>query len=162
MYALYAWGNFFSYESGLDRDAGWLDPELLRGARATVSEHLTIADEGPLRVDGPGTLFEIGDSLVEGRDLAGRDLVGRDMVGRDLVGRDLVGRDLSGVDWRVARIRVATDGSRADALRITSEIEEAGDIYVDHSPEGNPIGFGEVVTTWEDEHGQWDLALIRL
>lgn len=142
MYALYAWGNFFSYESGLDRDPDWLDPALLSGQRTVLNENLTIADEGPLPVDGPGTLFEVADSQVEGRELAGRDL--------------------AGADWRVTRIRVATDGTREDALRITTEITDAGDIHVDESPEKNPIGFGEVVTTWEDEHGQWDLALIRL
>jgi hypothetical protein len=142
MYALYAWGNFFTYETGLDRNPGWLDPALLSGAKDFVTDGLmVIVDDGPLRVDGPNTLFEVDGSRVEGRDLAGRDL--------------------AGADWRVSYIRVATDGTREDALRITGEIEEAGDISVDEAPEKNPVGAGEVVTTWEDEHGQWDLALIR-
>ncbi|MBB4961785.1 hypothetical protein [Micromonospora polyrhachis] len=126
----------------LDRDAGWLDPMLLRGERSVLNDHLTIVDDGPLPVDGPNTLFEVGDERVAGRELAGRDL--------------------NGVEWRVERIRVATDGTREDALRITTEIEDAGDIYVDKEPDDNPIGIGEIVTVWEDEHGQWDLALVRL
>ncbi|BEL04794.1 hypothetical protein Q0Z83_029850 [Actinoplanes sichuanensis] len=143
MYALYAWGNFFNYETGLDRHAGWLDPAVLSGEREVVTDDLmALTDDEPLRVDGPNTVFEVDGSLVEGREL--------------------VGRDLDGADWRVSRIRVATDGTRADALRIMAEFEEAGDIDVDEAPERNPVGFGEIVTTWEDEHGQWDLALIRL
>lgn len=141
VYALYAWGNFI-YEVGLDRDAGWLDPALLRGERSILNDNLTIIDEGPLPVDGPGTLFEVGDERIAGRDLAGRDLAGR--------------------EWRVVRIRVATDGTREDAVRITSEIEDAGDVSVDTDPDRNPVGIGEIVTVWEDEHGQWDLALVRL
>ncbi|WP_177154306.1 hypothetical protein [Actinosynnema pretiosum] len=35
-------------------------------------------------------------------------------------------------------------------------------MFVDESPERNPVGIGEVVTTWEDEHGQWDLAVVRV
>ncbi|GAB2932327.1 hypothetical protein GCM10027280_19970 [Micromonospora polyrhachis] len=115
---------------------------LLRGERSVLNDHLTIVDDGPLPVDGPNTLFEVGDERVAGRELAGRDL--------------------NGVEWRVERIRVATDGTREDALRITTEIEDAGDIYVDKEPDDNPIGIGEIVTVWEDEHGQWDLALVRL
>ncbi|WP_203990573.1 hypothetical protein [Virgisporangium aurantiacum] len=141
MYALYAWGNFI-HEVGLDRDAGWLAPALLRGERSVLNDHLTIIDEGPLPIDGPGTLFEVGGERIAGRDLAGRDLTGQ--------------------EWRVARIRMATDGTREDALRITSEIEDAGDIDVDKDPDSNPVGIGEIVTVWEDQHGQWDLALIRL
>jgi hypothetical protein len=141
VYALYAWGNFI-YETGLDRHAGWLHPALLRGERGVLNDHLTIIDEGPLPVDGPGTIFEVGDERIEGREVAKRDLAGHDR--------------------RVARIRVATDGTRADALRITSEIEDAGDFYVDDEPAENPVGIGAIVTVWEDNHGQWDLALVRL
>ncbi|MGV9408574.1 hypothetical protein ACWDOP_01565 [Nocardia sp. NPDC003693] len=140
-YALFAWGNFI-YEVGLDRDPGWLDPALLRGELDVVSDDLMIGDTDTLRVDGAGTRFEVGGEAAEGREL--------------------VGRDLGGIDWRVQRILVRTDGSREDALRIVAEIEEDGDYDVDDAPERNPIGVGEVVTTWEDQHGQWDLALVRL
>ncbi|SNY67446.1 hypothetical protein [Paractinoplanes atraurantiacus] len=141
MYALYAWGNFIN-EAELDRLPAWIDPAVLSGERAVVDDNLTIADEGPLLVDGAGTLFEVDGELVEGRALAGRDL--------------------SGSRWRVARIRVATDGTREDALRITDEIEEVGDIDVDTEPENDPLLAGQAVTVWADEHGQWDLALVKL
>ncbi|WP_157119489.1 hypothetical protein [Nocardia xishanensis] len=55
-----------------------------------------------------------------------------------------------------------TDGTREDALRITAMVEADGDYAIDDAPEGNPVGLGEVVTTWADQHGQWDLALVRL
>lgn len=41
-------------------------------------------------------------------------------------------------------------------------VEADGDYAIDDAPEGNPVGLGEVVTTWADQHGQWDLALVRL
>ncbi|MEV0297593.1 hypothetical protein [Nocardia sp. NPDC050710] len=140
-YALYAWGNFID-EVGLDRDPGWLDPALLRGERDVVSDFLMIGDTETLRVDGPGTIFEVDGQLVDGRDL--------------------VARDLSSADWRVEQILVRTNGTREDALRIMAVVEEDGDYAIDDAPDENPIGLGEVVTTWADQHGQWDLALIRL
>lgn len=143
MYALYAWGNFID-EVELDRIEAWLDPAVLSGERQIVDDSLMIGDTGTLRVDGPGTFFEIdGDeeNLVPGSELAGRDL--------------------SGSDWRVATIRVATDGTREDAVRLVAAIEEDGDYAVDSSG-WNPIGIGEIDTVWEDQHGQWTLALIEL
>jgi len=140
-YALYAWGNFID-EIGLDRHPEWLDPALLRGERDVVSDSLMIGDTETLRVDGPGTIFEVD--------------------GEPVAGRDLVGRDLDGADWRVSEILVKTDGTRKDALRFMAAVEEDGDYAVDDAPEDNPVGRGEVVTTWEDQHGQWDLALIHL
>ncbi|GAA2683491.1 MULTISPECIES: hypothetical protein [Actinosynnema] len=141
MYALYAWGNAL-HESELDRDPGWLAPEVLSGERQVVSDYLCLTDEGPLRVDGPNTIFDVEDEQVEGRAL--------------------VGRDLAGARWRVVWIRVATDGTLEEALRVGREFADAGDVFVDESPERNPLGFGEVVTIWEDEHGQWDLTLVRV
>jgi hypothetical protein len=42
------------------------------GVRERVlNDHLTIVDDGPLPVGGPGTLFEVVDKRVEGRGLAG-------------------------------------------------------------------------------------------
>ncbi|WP_216917648.1 hypothetical protein [Nocardia noduli] len=140
-YALYAWGNFI-YEVGLDRDPGWLDPALLRGERDVVSEVLMIEDTEALRVNGPGTIFKVDGDHVDGCDL--------------------VGRDLSSADWRVEQILVRTDGTREDALRIMAVVEEGGDYWADDAPQQNPVGRGEVVTTWGDEHGQWDMALVRL
>ncbi|MEV4155830.1 hypothetical protein AB0J48_22655 [Nocardia salmonicida] len=140
-FALNAWGNFFG-EVGLDRHSGWLDPALLRGERDFVSEVLTLCDTQELLVDGPGTIFEVDGESVEGRDL--------------------VGRDLSGVDWRVEHILVRTDGTREDAVRIMAVVEEEGDYWADEAPQENVVGRGEVVTTWADEHGQWDMALVRL
>lgn len=140
-YALYAWGNFIQ-EVGLDRDPGWLDPALLRGERDTLNDNLTILDTGTLRVDGPGTIFEIDGDRVEGRTLAGR-------------------APADGA-WRVVRIRVATDGTREDALRITTALEEETDVYAHETPGDNPLPFGEIDTIWEDDHGQWDLALVRV
>ncbi|MFG1994124.1 hypothetical protein ACGFJ7_29545 [Actinoplanes sp. NPDC048988] len=141
MYALYAWGNFI-HETELDRLPVWIDPDVLGGERNVIDENLTILDTGTLLVDGPGTLFEIDGELVEGRDLAGRDL--------------------SEGKWRVARIRVATDGTREDALRVIGEIEEEyDDLVVDEDPADNPLPTGEAVTVWEDDNGQWDLALVR-
>ncbi|MGV9611029.1 hypothetical protein [Nocardia xishanensis] len=140
-YALYACGNFID-EAGLDRDPGWLDPALLRGERDVVSDSLMMGDTETLRVDGPGTVFGVDGELVDGRDL--------------------VGRDLSSADWRVEQILVRTDGTREDALRIMAMVEADGDYAIDDAPEGNPVGLGEVVTTWADQHGQWDLALVRL
>ncbi|GLY32438.1 hypothetical protein [Kineosporia sp. NBRC 101731] len=148
MYALYAWGNFIQ-EVDLDREPGWVTPALLRGEHDVVSDHLLIVDDGsgPLLVDGPNTIFEVDDELV--------------------LGSQLVDRDLSQTSWRVAYIRVATDGTLQDALRITGKIEDVDDYYADRSPQRNPVvlgqeAVGEVVTTWEDNNGQWDLALIRL
>ncbi|GHJ16108.1 hypothetical protein TPA0908_41030 [Micromonospora sp. AKA38] len=145
MYALYAWGNFIS-EVGLDRRPAWLDPAVLRGEQQVIDESLMIGDTDTLLVDGPGTLFEI-----DGDD-------------ENLVpGSELIGRDLSGVEWRVSRIRAATDGTREDALRIVAVIEEDGDYYEeDERHEYNSVPVGEVVTLWEDGHGQWTLALVEL
>ncbi|XVV16832.1 hypothetical protein ACQP2X_21370 [Actinoplanes sp. CA-131856] len=142
MYALYAWGNFI-YETELDRRPAWTDPAVLSGERNVVDDDLTILDTGTLLVDGPGSFFEIDGELVEGRDLAGRDL--------------------SDSKWRVARIRVATDGTREDAMRVIGEIEEEyDDLIVDENPSGNPLPAGEAVTVWDDDHGQWELALVKL
>ncbi|MEU4414311.1 hypothetical protein [Nocardia salmonicida] len=41
-------------------------------------------------------------------------------------------------------------------------VEEEGDYWADEAPQENVVGRGEVVTTWADEHGQWDMALVRL
>ncbi|RMI31379.1 hypothetical protein [Nocardia stercoris] len=139
-YALYAWGNFLD-EVGSDRDPGWLDDALLRGERDVVSEELMIGDTETLRVDGPGTIFTVDGERINGRDL--------------------VGRDLSSADWQVARISVATDGTREDALRFLATLEEDGEYTTDTAPQHNPVGVGEIVTVWSDEHGQWELALVR-
>lgn len=145
MYALYAWGNFI-YEVGLDKRQAWLDPAVLGGEQQVVDEGLMIGDTDTLLVDGPGTFFQLDDdedNLVPGREL--------------------VGRDLSGVEWRVTRIKVATDGTREDALRIVAEIEEEGDYYVEeerHDYDSVPVG--EIETLWEDDHGQWTIALVKL
>lgn len=145
MYALYAWGNFIS-EVGLDRRPAWLDPAVLSGERQVVDDGLMIGDTDTLLVDGSGTFFEI-----DGDDA-------------NLVpGSELIGRDLSGVKWRVTRIRAATDGTREDALRIVAAIEEDGDFSEEEERyEYNSVPVGEIVTLWEDDHGQWTMALVKL
>ncbi|GLY29591.1 hypothetical protein [Kineosporia sp. NBRC 101731] len=146
---MYAWGNFFA-EVHLNIDPQWVTPEFLRGESDVVSDSLLIVDDGsgPLLVDGPNTIFAVDDELV--------------------LGSTLIDRVLAPGSWRVRYIRVATDGTQEDALRITKAIEEADDYYyVDRAPQDNPVrlgqdALGEVVAVWEDLNGQWDLALIRL
>ncbi|PPJ00173.1 hypothetical protein C5E51_35335 [Nocardia nova] len=125
----------------MDRDPGWLDDALLRGERDVVSEALMIGNTETLQVDGAGTIFTVDGQRVDGRDL--------------------IGRDLSSVDWQVARILVATAMTRDDALRVMAVVLEDGEYATDTAPQHNPVGVGEVVTLWSDEHGQWDLALVR-
>ncbi|MBT0770206.1 hypothetical protein KIH74_14795 [Kineosporia sp. J2-2] len=139
IFALFASGNFV-YEVGLDRHPDWLSPAVLRGEKNVLNDDLTIYDTGPLPVDGPNTVFEVD--------------------GEKVFGRDLVGRDLGGSEWRVRYIRVATDGSREDAARICHENEELFALEV--PPAFNPLDIGEVDGGWEDDHGQWDLVLVRL
>ncbi|AYF76260.1 hypothetical protein D7D52_23245 [Nocardia yunnanensis] len=125
----------------MDRGPGWPDDALLRGERDVVSDDLMIGDTEPLQVNGPGPIFTIDGQRVDGRDL--------------------VGRDLSSADWQIEQILVATDGTREDALRIIAAVEQDGDYATDTAPQHNPVGVGEVVTVWSDEHGQWDLAMVR-
>lgn len=106
-----------------------------------VSEALMIGNTETLQVDGAGTIFTVDGQRVDGRDL--------------------IGRDLSSVDWQVARILVATAMTRDDALRVMAVVLEDGEYATDTAPQHNPVGVGEVVTLWSDEHGQWDLALVR-
>ncbi|MEV6350865.1 hypothetical protein [Actinoplanes sp. NPDC051851] len=141
MYALYAWGNFID-EVHLDELPDWLDPAVLRGERTDLGDSLTILDTGNLQVDGPGTWFRVDDELV--------------------LGRDLLGRDLSGADWHVAHIRVKTDGTMEDALRIVATIEEENDFDLEEDGWADLLPEGECVRGWEDAHGQWDLALVKL
>lgn len=138
VYALYAWGNFID-ETELDRLPAWLDPAVLSGERAVLDENLSIYDTGALPVDGPGTFFEVDGEWVEGRQLTGHE-----------------------ASWRVVRIRIATDGTLESARKFTDTIEAESDFAVDEDPTENPLPVGDVVTVWEDEHGQWDLALIEL
>ncbi|MFK3979618.1 hypothetical protein ACI2K4_04480 [Micromonospora sp. NPDC050397] len=138
-YALYAWGNFI-HECGIDRIPQWLDPAVLRGERAVVHDSVAMSDEGPLLVDGSRTLFAVDGTWVEGRDLPAE-----------------------AADWNVGYIRLMTDGSLADAERVIDEMAEQGvDLERLDEPERNPLPFGEVLTIWEDPHGQWDAAIIRL
>ncbi|UWP86419.1 hypothetical protein [Dactylosporangium fulvum] len=99
-----------------------------------------MSDEGPLLVDGSRTLFAVGPDWVEGRDFPAGT-----------------------ADWNVGHIRLVTDGSLADAERVIDELAEQG-VELDRldEPERNPLPFGEVLTVWEDLHGQWDAAIIRL
>lgn len=144
VYALYAWGNFIG-EVDYDRHPAWLDPAVLSGDRQVIDDGLMIGDTDTLLVDGPGTFFEIdGDekNLVPGSELAGRDL--------------------GDSEWRVAQIRVATDGTREHALRIVAVIEEDGDYEVYTESVGNPCPIGEIDTFWNDMHGQWSIALVEI
>ena len=138
-YALYAWGNFID-ESGIDRIPEWLDPAVLNGEQAVVHHSVAMTDEGPLLVDGSRTLFVVGPDWVEGRDFPA-----------------------GAADWNVGYIRLVTDGSVADAERVIDALAEQGvDLDRVDEPERNPLPFGEALTVWEDPHGQWDAALVRL
>ncbi|MEU8263229.1 hypothetical protein AB0C02_21685 [Micromonospora sp. NPDC048999] len=139
-YALYAWGNYLR-EAELDRLPEWLEPAVLSGERVFVHPHVSMSDEGPLRVDVSRSLFAVEGEFVSGRDLAPA---------------------VTG-DWRVSYLRLVTDESADDAERMIEDLEEQGwDLDRDDDPDWNPLPIGEIVTGWEDPHGQWDLALIRL
>jgi hypothetical protein len=137
---MYVWGNYL-HETGSDRIAAWLEPDALSGDRVFVHQVVTMTDEDPLRVDAARTIFALGDDerYVQGRDLGDPD-----------------------GDWRVAYVRVATDGTRAGAAEFVEEL--LGLIEMDEMPghAGRQMPFGgEIVTSWEDPHGQWDMALVR-
>ncbi|MCO8273765.1 hypothetical protein M1L60_24515 [Actinoplanes sp. TRM 88003] len=135
-YGLYVWGNYL-YESETDRLPEWLDPAVLSGERVFVHQFVTMTDEEPLRVDAAGTIFAVdgGNRYVDGRDLGD-----------------------PGDDWKVAYIKVATDGSREDAQRFVDELLEL--VEMDNTDGRMPRG-GETVDHWEDPHGQWDMALVK-
>lgn len=137
-YALYAWGNFL-YETAIDRLPEFVDPALLRGERLLHDDRLTVY-EAPLRIDVSRSLFDTSGGYLTGRELAvppGR--------------------------WRVGYLRLDTDGTFDDAVRVVEQLEE-NDVELDRDdrPDRNPLPVGEVVTVWEDLHGQWDLAVVRL
>ncbi|WP_155370734.1 hypothetical protein [Catellatospora vulcania] len=137
-YALYAWGNFI-HETELDRLPEFADPGLLRGDRLLDDDRLTVY-EVPLAIDVSRSLFDTPAGYVTGRDLT-----------------TLPER------WRVGYLRLATDGTLDDAVRVIGQFEE-NDVELDRDdrPGRNPLPLGDVVTTWEDLHGQWDLAVVRL
>ncbi|WP_238019977.1 hypothetical protein KZZ52_56980 [Dactylosporangium sp. AC04546] len=61
-------------------------------------------------------------------------------------------------------MRIVTDGTREDAERFIAGLQEE-DVELDQldDPDDNPVpDGGEVLAVWEDPHGQWDLALVRL
>ncbi|MET7418977.1 hypothetical protein [Dactylosporangium sp. NPDC005555] len=182
-YAVYVWGNFLR-EAELDRLPEWLDPAALRGDTVLVHQHLAMTDEGPLRVDAAGSLFELADAdaedYVEGRDLP------------------LPPRE----GWRVAYVRLASDGSLFDAMRAATQVgdgpedlseyefdadeeweatlTEAGvdDALLAHlrwcvadgsagmvfnGPAPCDVPRGTAVASWSDEAGfQWETAVVRL
>ncbi len=136
-YALYAWGSFIR-ETGLDRLDGWLDPAVLGGERLFDHPDVTIY-EAPLRVDVSRSLFETGDGYVEGREFQAT------------------------ADWRIGYLRLDTDGTPGDAHRVVDALAEQDvELEPDPAPVRNPVPVGEPVAVWEDPHGQWDLAVVRL
>ena len=137
-YALYVWGNFLR-EVALDRLDEWLDPTVLSGERIFTHPNLTMY-EAPLRVDASQSLFETADGYAEGRNFIA-----------------------SGEQWRIGYLRLVSDGSLGDAMRLMKEFEDH-DVELDRDPEPdrNPVPVGEIVTVWEDPYGQWDLALVKL
>lgn len=137
-YALFAWGNFLD-ESGLNRVDGWLEPEVLRGERHFANPDLTMYDESELLVDASGTYFAVDGEFVLGRDITA-----------------------PGEDWRAYYLRLVSDGTLEDTMRLATRLEEESELDRDDEPERNPIPVGEIVAQWEDPHGQWDMALVRL
>ncbi|PXX71646.1 hypothetical protein DFR70_1011080 [Nocardia tenerifensis] len=133
-YSLYAWGNFLD-ETGLDRLDAWLDPDVLSGARLFENPDVTLYEE-QLRIDASSSYYFVGGEYVLGRDLAEPC-----------------------ADWRAAYLCLATDGTLDGALEVVAQFEDEWDR--DDTPTRNPLPAGEVVTVWEDPHGQWDLALVR-
>jgi hypothetical protein len=141
-FALYAWGNFL-YEAELDRLAEWLEPAVLTGERVFLHPDVAMSDEGPLPVDASRSLYAVSGRFVSGRDLA------------------LAPPRTD--DWRVGYLRLVTDGSVDDAERVLRELERQGcELARDDDPGRNPLPIGEIVTGWEELHGQWDVALVRL
>jgi hypothetical protein len=139
-YSLYAWGNHLS-ESEADRLPAWLKPDVLSGDRVFVHPYVTMTDEDPLRVDAGRTVFALGgeDRYVRGHELAD-----------------------TGEAWRVAYVRVATDGTRTGAEKFVEELLELVEMDELSAGDGRRMPFGgEIVTSWEDLHGQWDMALVR-
>ncbi|MGN2641285.1 hypothetical protein ACTD5D_34990 [Nocardia takedensis] len=137
-YALYAWGNWIQ-ECEIDRRPTWLDPAVLRGDRVLEDPDLTIYDGEPLRVDASISLYLVDGDFVLGRDFTPTD-----------------------APWRAYYLRLESDGTFDAALRLATILEEQADLYRDPDPATNPLPIGEIHTTWEDPHGQWDLALLRL
>ncbi|MFF5228193.1 hypothetical protein [Dactylosporangium sp. NPDC000521] len=180
-YAVYAWGNFLR-EAGLDRLPAWLDPAALRGDTVLVHPHLAMHDEGPLRIDAAGSLFDAPPARehVEGRDL----------------------QLPPAEDWRVAYVRLASDGTLFDAMRAATQVGDGpGDLFEFESDADEEweaalgeagvddellahlrwccadgtaglvfngtgpfkVPRGTVVASWSDEAGfQWDMAVVRL
>ena len=181
-YAAYAWGNFIR-EAELDRLPGWLDPAVLRGDTVLVSAHLAMNDEGPMRVDAAGSLFDVPPARepVEGRDLPLPPPDG----------------------WRVGYIRLASDGTLYDAMRAATQAgdgpEDLFDFEGDPDEEWDaalaeagvdedlrthlrwccgdgmtglsywgaeaqtPAPRGTIVAAWDDQvGGHWDLVVVRL
>ena len=137
-YALYAWGNFIN-EVGLDRLPEWLDPDVLSGERAVQHRDLTMY-ESELSIDGSQSFYIVeNDEYVLGRDLG-----------------------TPPDDWRIGHLCVVTDGTLDGARAVAARLEEEADLYRTDAPDSNPVEYGEIVTFWEDDHGQWDMALVRI
>lgn len=137
-YALYAWGNFID-EVGLDRLPEWLDPDVLSGERVVEHPDLTMY-ESELAIDGSRSFYIVeNDEYVLGRDLG-----------------------TPPDDWRIGYLCVVTDGTIDGAREVAARLEEEADLFRTDAPDKNPIGYGEIVTVWEDDHGQWDMALVRV
>ncbi|GAA3214169.1 hypothetical protein ACFO1B_12880 [Dactylosporangium siamense] len=180
-YATFAWGNFIR-EAELDRLPDWLDPAVLRGDKVLVNMHLGMHDEGPLRIDAAGSLFDVPPAYepVEGRDLPLPPPDG----------------------WRVGYIRLASDGTLFDAMRAATQVgdgpkdlfefdddadeewdEALAEAGVDEelrahlrwccgdgttgityfgADEEARAPRGTVLASWEDQNGQWDMVVVRL
>ncbi|MEV0356487.1 hypothetical protein AB0H71_10535 [Nocardia sp. NPDC050697] len=136
-YALYLSGNFLQ-ESELDRLPGLIAPEVLSGERIFHDPDLTIYEE-ELRIDGSRSWYAVDGEFVLGRDIAN-----------------------PGAEWRISYLKLVTDGSRDDAEQLAERLTEELEFDHDDAPDGDLLPAGETVGTWEDDHGQWDLALVRL
>jgi len=177
-YAAYAWGNFVQ-EVELDRHPGLLAPAVLAGDRVFADDNLVINDEHPpLRIDVSRSLFETPHGTVEGRDLATPPPKGwrvsafrlasdgtlfDAMRAATAVGdgpTDLVEYE-GGVDGEYAEALAGLDPALRAHLGWCCSDGLSGLPFFGPDPSFR-MPKGTAVGVWEDQHGQWEMAVVML